>query len=171
MKGRLAVVALVLAVGAGNVRAQQLAPRDIWPQATSAAREGDFETATRKKNELLAAGRTYGIRTFPVYAAGASAWSSKVTTTQPDLAKWAERAARELDGRSPSVAFSEADRAQRTKGWGAAIPLALQGFPRVFANYRTRTLSRADLLIVAACAIAITAIVLALALFIRYGRS
>lgn len=172
MKGRLAVVALVLAVGAGHVRAQQqLAPRDIWPQATAAAREGDLDTATRKKNELLAAGRTYGIRTFPVYAAGASAWASKVAATQPELAAWAERAARELDGRSPSVAFSEADRARRTRGWGGAVPLALQGFPKVFTNYRTTILSRADLVIVAACAIAITAIVLALALFIRYGRS
>ena len=172
MKGRLAVVALVLAVGAGNVRAQQqIAPRDIWPQATAAAREGDLEAATRKKNELLAAARTYGIRTFPVYAAGASAWASKVAKTQPDLAKWAENTARELDGRSPAVAFSEADRAKRVRGWGGAIPLALQGFPRIFGNYRTTVLSRADLLIVAACAIAITAIILALALFIRYGRS
>ena len=172
MKGRLAVVALVLAVGAANVRAQQqVAPRDIWPQATAAAREGDLDAATRKKNELLAAARTYGIRTFPVYAAGASAWASKVATEQPELAKWAESAARDLDGRAPAVAFSEADRAKRLRGWSSAVPLALQGFPRVFGNYRTTVLSRADLLIVAACAIAITAIVLALALFIRYGRS
>jgi tetratricopeptide (TPR) repeat protein len=172
MKGRLAGVALVLAVAAGTVRAQQqLAPRDIWPQATASAREGDLDAATKKKNELLAAGRTYGLRTFPVYAAGASAWSSKVAREQPELAAWAEKAARELDGRSPAVAFSEADRAQRTKGWGSAIPLALQGFPRVFGNYRTTVLSRADLLIVAAAAIAITAILLVLALFIRYGRS
>jgi tetratricopeptide (TPR) repeat protein len=172
MKRRLAVVAFVLAVGAGNVRAQQqLAPRDIWPQATAAAREGDLDTATRRKSELLAAGRTYGIRTFPIYAAGASAWASKLATTQPEVAAWAERAARELDGRSPAVAFSEADRAQRAKGWANAVPLALQGFPRVFGNYRTTVLSRADLLIVGACAIAITAIILALALFIRYGRS
>ncbi|HEX6095271.1 MAG TPA: tetratricopeptide repeat protein [Thermoanaerobaculia bacterium] len=150
---------------------QQLAPRDIWPQATAAAREGDLDTATRRKSELLAAARTYGIRTFPVYAAGASAWASKLARTQPEVAAWAERAARELDGRSPAVAFSEADRAQRARGWSGAIPLALQGFPRVFGNYRTTVLSRADLLIVAACAIALTAIVLALALFIRYGRS
>ncbi len=172
MKGRLAVVALVLAVGTANVRAQQqIAPRDIWPQATAAARDGDLDTATKKQNELQAAGRTYGIRTFPVYAAGASAWSRRVSQEQPELAAWAEQAARELDGRSPAVAFSEADRAQQTKGWGAAIPLALQGFPKVFGNYRTTVLSRADLLIVGAAAIAITAIVLALALFIRYGRS
>jgi len=172
MKGRLAVVALVLAVGTGNVRAQQqIAPRDIWPQATASARDGDLDAATRKKNELLAAARTYGIRTFPVYAAGASAWASKAAKDQPELAAWAERAARELDGRSPAVAFSEADRARRSKGWSGAVPLALRGVPRVFANYRTAILSRADLMIVAACALAITAIVLALALFIRYGRS
>ncbi len=172
MKGRLAGLALVLAVAAGHVRAQQqLAPRDIWPQATASAREGDLDTATKKKGELLAAGRTYGIRTFPVYAAGASAWASKVAKDQPELAAWAEKTARDLDGRSPAVAFSEADRAQRTKGWSSAVPLALQGFPRVFGNYRTTVLSRADLLIVGAAAIAITAILLALALFIRYGRS
>ena len=154
------------------MRAQQpVAPRDIWPQATAAARDGDLDTATKKKSELLAAARTYGIRTFPVYAAGASAWASEVAKTQPDVAAWAERAARELDGRSPAVAFSEADRAQRTRGWSSAVPLALQGFPRVFGNYRTSVLSRADLLIVGACAIALTAIILALALFIRYGRS
>jgi len=172
MKGRFAVVALVLAVSAGHVCAQQqIAPRDIWPQATAAAREGDFDTATKKKNELLAAGRTYGIRTFPAYAAGASAWSSTHTKDQPQLAAWAETAARELDGRSPAVAFSEADRAKLAKGWGSAVPLALQGFPRILGNYRTTVLSRADLLIVAAGAIAVTAILLALALFIRYGRS
>lgn len=172
MKGRFAVVALVLAVSAGHVRAQQqVAPRDIWPQATAAAREGDLDTATKKKNELLAAGRTYGIRTFPAYAAGASAWSSTLPKDQPQLAAWAQSAARELDGSSPAVAFSEADRAKLAKGWGSAVPLALQGFPRVLGNYRTLVLSRADLLIVAAGAIAVTAILLALALFIRYGRS
>ena len=49
MKGRLAALALVLAVGAANVRAQQqIAPRDIWPQATAAAREGDIDAATTK---------------------------------------------------------------------------------------------------------------------------
>src|SRR5919109_5396111 len=103
MKRRFAVVALVLAVSAGHVCAQQLAPRDIWPQATAAARDGDFDTATKKKAELLAAARTYGIRTFPAYAAGASAWASKFAKDQPELAKWAESAARELDGRSPAV--------------------------------------------------------------------
>ena len=170
MSRRLAAVALALVAltAAASARAQ-VAPRDIWPQATSAAREGDFDTAAKKTSELLATGRTYGIRTFPSYAAGAAAMASEQKSRE--LSAWAEKAARELDGRSPAVAFHEADRAARAKGWGGAVPLALQGFGRAFANYRTNTLSRADLVIVAAGAVAITALLLALALFIRYGRS
>jgi tetratricopeptide (TPR) repeat protein len=172
MKGRLAAAALLLVSLTTGVSAQQqLAPRDIWPQATAAAREGDFDAATRKKNELLAAGRTYGLRTFPMYAAGASAMASKFAKENPELAAWSTKTANDLDGKSPAVAFSEADRALRTKGWGGALPLAMQGFPRVLGNYRTTVLSRADLLLVAAAAIAITAIILALALFMRYGHS
>jgi tetratricopeptide (TPR) repeat protein len=173
MKGRLAAIALALAalLPARSVCAQERAPRDIWPQATAAAREGDFDAATKKTNELLTTGRSYGVRTYPIYAAGASALASESAKENPDLAKWAEKAARDLDGRSPAVAFGEADRAARTKGWGSAIPLALQGFIKVFGNYRTNVLSRADLLIVLAGAIAVTAILLALALFIRYGKS
>lgn len=173
MNRRLAAAALAFAavVTARSASAQQLAPRDIWPQATAAAREGDFEAATRKATELQNTGRTYGIRTYPVYAAAATAMASEGSKDNPDLARWAQKTARALDGRSPAVAFAEADRAARTGGWGAAVPLALQGFARVFGNYRTNVISRADLLIVLAGAIAITAIVLALALLIRYGKS
>ena len=173
MKGRLAVVALALVAlfAARSVRAQQLAPRDIWPQAATAARDGDFDLAAKKKAELLTTGRTYGIKTYPVYAAGATALASESVKEKPELAAWAEKTARELDGRSPAVAFGEADRAARTKGWANAVPIALQGFVHVFRNYRTNVLSRADMMIVVAGAVAITAILLALALFIRYGRS
>jgi len=173
MKGRLAVVALALVAlfAARSVRAQQLAPRDIWPQATAAAREGDFDAAAKKKSELLTTGRTYGIKTWPVYAAGATALASESTKDHKELADWAQKTARELDGNSPAVAFGEADRAARTKGWASAVPIALQGFGKVLGNYRTNVLSRADMVIVLAGAIAITAILLALALFIRYGRS
>lgn len=173
MRGRFAVVSLALVVWTTtlSVRAQQVAPRDIWPQVTSAVREGDLDTATRKKSELLAAARTYGIRTFPSYAAGAASLASEATKDNPQLVKWADATARELDPKSPSVAFLEADRTQRTQGWGSALPLALQGFPRIFSNYRTSVLGRADMLVSAAGAVAITAIVFALALFIRYGRS
>jgi tetratricopeptide (TPR) repeat protein len=172
MRGRLAAVALAfVASTAASSAFAQVAPRDVWPQATAAAREGDFDTASKKTSELLAAGRTYGIRTFPTYAAGAAALASESQPKSPELAAWAEKASRDLDGRSPSVAFLEADRAARAKGWGSAVPLALQGFARAFTNYRTNTLSRADLIVVAAGAVAVTALLLALALFIRYGRS
>ena len=164
-----ALLALVFLLP-GELPAQQLAPRDIWPQATAAAREGDFDVAAKKTSELLTTGKSHGIRTFPEYAAGASAMAGEAKDNR-ELRAWAEKAARDLDGRSPAVAFGEADRAARTKGWGGAIPLALQGFVRVFGNYRTNVLSRADMLIVLAGAIAITAILLALALFIRYGKS
>lgn len=174
MKGRLAVavaLALVALIAARSVRAQQLAPRDIWPQAAAAARDGDFDLAAKKKLELLNTGRTYGIKTYPVYAGGATALASESAKDNRELAEWAEKTARELDGRSPAVAFGEADRAARTAGWAGAIPIALQGFIQVFRNYRTNVLSRADLTIVLAGAIVITAILLALALLIRYGRS
>jgi Tfp pilus assembly protein PilF len=174
MKGRriaAAALALVAWTAALEVRAQQVAPRDIWPQATSAARDGDLDTAAKKTSELLNTGKTYGIRTFPTYAAGAAALASESREKNADLAAWAEKAARDLDGRSPSVAFTQADRAAATKGWASAIPLAVQGFGRAFANYRANTLSRADLLVVAAGAVLVTATLLALALFMRYGRS
>ena len=173
MKGRrLAAAALVLvAMASARGASAQTAPRDIWPQATSAARDGDFDTAAKKTSELIATGKTNGIRTFPSYAAGAAALASESKTKSPELAAWAEKASRDLDGRSPSVAFNEADRAARSNGFASALPLAMQGFARALANYRTNTLSRADLLIVGCAAVLVTAILLALALFIRYGRS
>jgi tetratricopeptide (TPR) repeat protein len=169
---RLAAVALAVVVltAATGARAQ-MAPRDLWPQATTAAREGDFDTAKKKTAELLSAGRTYGLRTFPTYAAGAAAMASESKAKSPELAAWAEKASHDLDGRSPAVAFAEADRTARAKGLVAAAPLALRGFTRTLSDYRSNTLSRADLLVVAAAAILVTAIVLALALFIRYGRA
>jgi Tfp pilus assembly protein PilF len=173
MKGRVAAVALAFVAlpAARSASAQEIAPRDIWPQATAAAREGDLDTAAKKTRELLATGRKYGTRTFPAYAAGAAAMAGAGRAQSPELAKWAEQASRDLDGRSPSVAFLEADRAAATKGWGSALPLAVQGFARAAANYRNNTLGRADLIVVVAGAVAVTAILLALALFIRYGRS
>ncbi len=171
---RFAVAALLLTVflTAGNAFAQQqLAPRDIWPQATSAAREGDFKTADEQLSSITAAAKAYGIKTFPQYASAAAGMASESGNTNPDLRKWSERAMTQLDGRSPSVAFSEADRAMRANDWPTAIKLALGGFAKLAANYRSRVLSRADLMIVAAIAIAVTAMLLAIALFIRYGRS
>ncbi|HYH06673.1 MAG TPA: tetratricopeptide repeat protein [Thermoanaerobaculia bacterium] len=166
--------ALVLAIAAfavtGNVYAQQ-APRDLWPPAATAANEGDLETATRRAAELTTTGRTYGIKTYPFYAAAAAGMASEAGKENAELVTWANQTAAKLDPESPAVAFSEADRLSRAGNWGAAIPGALRGFLRVFGDYRTNLLSRADLLIVAAAAIVLTAILLAIALFIRYGRS
>ncbi|HEX2061947.1 MAG TPA: tetratricopeptide repeat protein, partial [Thermoanaerobaculia bacterium] len=164
------VLALAAIAAAGSVRAQQ-APRDIWPQAASAAREGDFDAATRRVTELTTTGRTYGLKTYPMYAAASAGLASESVKDNAELVAWASKTAGQLDPRSPAVAFSEADRLARANKWGAAVPLALQGLLRVFGNYRTNLLSRADLLLVAAMAIALTAIILALALFIRYGHA
>ncbi|HEX8620325.1 MAG TPA: tetratricopeptide repeat protein [Thermoanaerobaculia bacterium] len=169
---RIAAVAFAIAAFAGSVevRAQQAAPRDIWPQATAAAREGDIATANQRTQALVTTGRTNGITTFPQYAAGAAGLASEQRQS-PDIAAWGSKAASQLDGGAPAVAFSEADRVARTSGFANAIPVALKGFGRAFSDYRTNLLSRADLLIVAALAIAVTAILLAIALFFRYGRS
>jgi hypothetical protein len=172
MKRRIAAVAFAVAAFAGtaDVRAQQNAPRDIWPQATAAAREGDIDTANQRTQTLVTTGRTNGILTYPQYAAGAAGMASEQRQA-PEIEKWATKTAAQLDGTAPAVAFNEADRVARASGWGNAIPVALKGFSRAFGDYRTNLLSRADLFLVAAMAIAVTAVLLAVALFFRYGRS
>jgi len=170
MTGRLAFAALALAALAVPARAQ-VAPRDLWPQATAAARDGDFDAASKRTAELLNLGRTYGVKTFPMYAASASGLAGASEKQDPELARWATRAATQLDGRSPAVVFSEADRAAVRNEWGKALRLALQGYARVFGDYRTRLLGRSDMFLLIALAIFVTAVVFALALFIRYGRS
>lgn len=173
MKLRLAVAAVALAaiVAGDDVRAQQASPRDLWPQATAAAREGDLESAKKNAAGLITTGKTYGITTFPVYAAGAAGLARHAERTSPEVASWASSEAAHLDPNNPAVAFSEADRAASKQKWAEAVPLALRGFARVFRDYRTNLLSRADFLMVATLAILVTAIVFGLTLFIRYGRS
>ncbi len=173
MKRRLAAAALACAAiaAAGDLRAQQVPPRDLWPQGSSAAREADFDTANKRTGDLLASGRTYGIKTYPEYAASAAGLASQTEKSGPEIAKWALTTAAQLDANSPDVAFSAADRAGRREAWGEAIPLVIRGFTRMVGDYRARLLSRADLFIVAALAIILTAILLAIALFIRYGRA
>ena len=173
MKRRLVAAALACAAfaAAGDLRAQQVSPRDLWPQATSAAREGDFDTAMKRSGDLLATGRTYGIKTYPQYAASAAGLASQTEKSNPAISKWASATAAQLDADSPDVAFSEADRAGRREAWGEAVPLAMRGFRRVLGDYRTRLLSRSDFFIVAALAIVLTATLLAIALLIRYGRA
>jgi tetratricopeptide (TPR) repeat protein len=163
--------AAVALLAAANVWAQAaMPPRDIWPQATAAAREGDFEAASARLAELQSAARQHGIKTFPQYADSAAGLTSE-SAANKELAEWGRKAAGLLDGKSPAVAFKEADIAARQNDWGTAVRLALQGYARSAGNYRNSVLGRADLLIVTALALAVTAIVFAIALFIRYGRS
>lgn len=174
MRFRQAAIAFAaVAFFAADLRAQQhqIPPRDIWPQAAAAAREGDFDGAAARMGELQLAGRSYGIKTFPTYASSAVGLTSESVPANPELAAWARKASGLLDGKSPSVAFNEADIAARGNDWGQAVRAALQGYARLAGNYRTNMLSRADLLIVLAMALAVTAIVFGIALFIRYGRS
>jgi tetratricopeptide (TPR) repeat protein len=173
MKCRLAAALLACAAlaAAGELCAQQVAPRDLWPQATAAAREADYPAAVKRTIDLVALGRTYGIKTYPQYAASAAGLAGQSETSNAELAKWASTTAGQLDGSSPAVAFSEADRAGRRKAWGQAVPLVLSGFTHILTDYRSSLLSRADFFIVAALAIVLTAILFALALFIRYGRA
>src|SRR6266568_3821333 len=89
------------------VRAEQIAPRDVWPQATGAMDSGDAATAAKKTNELIDLGKTNGIRAFPLYASAAAA-SARQAAAQKNqaAANWADRAAEQLDPTSPSVAFT-----------------------------------------------------------------
>ncbi len=154
------------------VRAEQFPPRDIWPQATSAARDGDIDRAIKKTNELTDTGRAYGLKKYPLYASAAAGLSYQADKDgKKDLSSWAAKTATQLDPKSPAVAFSMADHAASQRNWGRAIPSALRGLGFTFVHYRSRVLSRADLLVVATLAVALTAIIFALALFFRYGRS
>src|SRR3954447_8506546 len=171
MRRRL-IWGLLLCGWAMIVLAEQSAPRDIWPQATAAADAGDVDTAIKKTNELVDTGKSYGLRTYPLYASAAAALASQADKLNAkDVAVWAAKAAVQLDPKSPAIDFSLADRAAAQKNWAGALRSDLRGFTNVFLTYRTRLLSQADLIIIASIAIALTAALLAVALFIRYGRA
>jgi hypothetical protein len=169
------VACLLLAwvcLGTVAARAEQATPRDIWPQATAAAQTGDINSAIKKTNELSDAARTLGIRTFPIYAASAAALARQEDkANHKEKADWAAKAADQLDPTSATVAFSKADRAADAHQYGQVLPAAFKGIGRVFKGYRSSLLSRADAFFVAIAAVFIIAILLAVALFIRYGRA
>lgn len=173
MKLRFVASLLVAAMGTPCVvRAQQIPPREIWPQATAAAREGDVDAAQKKTDELVATGRAYGLKTYPLYALSASSMAGQAEKEgNAEVNEWATRTATRLDGRSPAVSFHMADRTAARNDWAKALPAVGRGLLYLVSNYRSKTLSRADLVIVLALAIAVTAIVFSVALFIRYGRS
>jgi tetratricopeptide (TPR) repeat protein len=170
MKRRLIWSLLVLS-SAAFVRAEQTAPRDIWPQATAAADAGDVDLAIKKTNELVDTGKSFGIKTYPLYAASAASLARQADKTNPDVAQWAAKTAPALDVTSPAVAFALGDRAAAHRDYAGALKLSLAGLMKIFPRYRPRLLAQSDMLMTASLAVALTAAVLAVALFIRYGRS
>ncbi|MCU1227207.1 MAG: hypothetical protein JWO97_91 [Acidobacteria bacterium] len=168
----VASLCLALCLSALSVVAEQSSPRDIWPQATSAANAGDIDAAIKQTNALIETGKSYGLKTFPQYAASAAAMARQADKeNNKPVAQWAAKAADQLDPSSSSVAFSNADHAADQKQWGKAIPFVFSGFARVFGSYRTRLLSRADTFMVLLLAIALTCAIFAASLFVRYFRA
>jgi tetratricopeptide (TPR) repeat protein len=168
----LSLLAALLCLGSLAARGEELAPRDIWPQATTAADAGNVDGATKKTNELKETGKSYGIKTFPVYAVSASALSRQAAKGgNKPAADWGAKAADALDPASAAVAFMRADGAAEAKNWGVALPALLRGFTNLLHNHRSRLLSRADFLITLLMAIALTTIIFAIALFVRYGKA
>ena len=174
MKLRAIASTFVLFILAASpvVVSADLPPRDIWPQATNAIRDGEIEAGRQKVGELLNTGKAYGLLSYPTYASAASAMANEAAAGgQSEVVEWASGTAAALDKANPAVAFAAADRAAAQQNWAEALPAALRGFGHVFTRYRTRLLARLDLMMVLAVAIALTAIVFAIVLFIRYGRS
>src|SRR4029077_19080557 len=136
-------------LGSLGARAEQIAPRDVWPQATAAVDNGDLDAATRNANQLIDVGKSYGVKTFPIYAESAAALArqSNKRGNRP-AADWGVKFADQLDPNDSAIAFSKADEASQQKNWAKAIPTALRGFAQIFKKYRTRLLSRSDMVIV-----------------------
>ncbi|HEY8848999.1 MAG TPA: tetratricopeptide repeat protein [Thermoanaerobaculia bacterium] len=159
-------------LGPITARADQVSPREVWPQAASAIDSGDIDTANKKTAELSDLAKAYGIRVFPLYAASAGALARQAAAkNNREATDWANKAADQLDPSSPAVAFTRADAAANQRNWAAALPTAASGFMDLLTNYRSRLLSRSDLLIVITLALLVTAMIFSLALFIRYARS
>jgi tetratricopeptide (TPR) repeat protein len=153
-------------------RAEQIAPRDVWPQATGAMDSGDAATAAKRTSELIDLGKTNGIRAFPLYASAAAAFARQAAAQKNQAAaNWAGKAAEQLDPTSPTVAFTKADAAADAKEWTTALRKAARGYVNVFTDYRSRLVSRGDMLVVLLLALFVTAAVFAVALFIRHGRA
>lgn len=169
---RLIAIGAVALAMTMPVRAENLPPRDIFPQAASAARDGDVDSATKKTSELMDTGKAYGLKRYPVYAAAAAAFARQTAAdAKPDASAWADKTATLLDPKSPAVAFTTADMAAAKNNWARSAQAIVRGLTLLFTNYRTSVLGRADLVIVLALAIALTAVIFAISLFIRYGRS
>jgi len=148
-----------------------LSPREIWPQATAASDSGDVAGAEKKVNSLLVAGKTLGIQRFPLYAESAASLARQsYKQGNAALSTWAMDTARKLDPVSPDVAFTGADLSRDQGQWGGVFQNIGSGVTSILSDYRAKTLSRADLTLTAAMALAAAAIIFALMLFLRYCR-
>src|SRR6266550_2408704 len=173
MKRRLVVWVLVsVCLGAVQALGDQPAPRDIWPQATAAIDAADVDGATKKTTELVEVGKSYSIKNFPLYAESAAALARQAAKRgNKATADWATKTADQLDPNSPAIAFSKAEAASEQQNWAKAIPTAFVGYANIWKKYRARVLSRSDSLIVITSALTLTAMIFAVALFVRYGRA
>jgi tetratricopeptide (TPR) repeat protein len=153
------------------VYAENLPPREIFPQAASAARDGDVENAAKKTSELIDTGKAYGLKRYPVYASAAAAFARQTAAdAKTDVSAWADKAAAQLDPKSAAVSFTAADMAAYKNNWARSAPAVARGFTQLFANYRTSVLGRVDLMIILSLAVALTSVIFAISLFIRYGH-
>jgi tetratricopeptide (TPR) repeat protein len=166
------VVSLALLLGAGATATAQLTPADIWPQATAALETGDIEAAEVRLVQLLDLGTSLGIRRFPLYAESAAMLAHQFASdaSSREASDWALDAARRLDPRSPSVAFTAADIAWDRKDFVGAGKELLRGVGRSFTEPGTRSATRADLVTVVAIAIGGAAALFAFSLFFRYAK-
>ena len=104
MRLRLVALMLLSTIAAARARAEQYPPRDIWPQVTGAARDGDLEGASKKTNELMDTGRAYGLKTYPLYATAAAGLSYQADKTgKKETSTWAAKTATQLDPKSSRV--------------------------------------------------------------------
>src|SRR3954453_20320541 len=99
----LLLLAASVCLGSLAARAEDLAPRDIWPQATSAADAGNLDAAAKKTAQLTEAGKTNGIRIYPQYAVSAAALSRQAAKQgNKPAADWGAKTAGTLDPLSPA---------------------------------------------------------------------
>lgn len=165
-------VAIVATVAPAFAQSESIAPRDIWPAVTAAADSGDIEAADKKLTQMMDLGRTLGIRKYPLYALSAiSLARSAHAAGQPDLSRWAAQTALRLDPTSPTVAFSHADLAREQSRWGTVASSLLRGLRNSFGEYRTQTVTLANLTVILAIVISVVTFGFALVLFIAYRRS
>jgi tetratricopeptide (TPR) repeat protein len=154
---------------AASAAASADSPRDLWPQATAATEQGDFETSERRLNELMELGRALGVRRFPLYAESAASLARQAGVDgNRQLEAWALLAASKLDPASPNVAFTAADLARSRSDWREMVGHLLAGVRNVSNDYTASMIARADLSVVILVALSAVTIIFGIILFFRY---